>query len=280
MTIGQKIRLVRKNKKLTQNDISGDKITRNMLSAIENGKASPSLDTLTYISSKLDIPLSYLVSDDEDLFFYEKRAAIKHIKETFSEKKYSSCIHQISKLSGLDDELAYMLAVCHFELGRRSTLGGSLQTARTHFDKTKEFCSKTIYDTSAFEYNMLLYDALVTNIQSPLLELDTKSFEDGIDRCIDYELYKYLRSDLTFNYKNSVYRRHFTARELMKSRQYSEALTLLQEIISEKSPENYNAYVIFGVYSDMEQCAKQLAQFEMAYTYATKRLSMLEGFKS
>lgn len=280
MTIGQKIRSARQRKKLTQSALTGEKITRNMLSAIENGKATPSLDTLIYIAKKLDVPVSYLVSDDDDLFFYEKRAAIKHIKETFADKKYASCIHSISKLSGVDDELAYMLAVCHFELGRRCALSGSLMTADEHLSKAKEFSKKTVFDTSQIETRMMLYEALVKNIQSPLLELDIPSFDESLDKEGDYELYRYLRADTSYDYKNSIYKRHFTARELMKNRRYADALTILQGIVEEKNADNYNAYVIFGVYTDLEQCSKQLANFETAYTYASKRLSMLEGFKS
>ena len=37
MTIGEKIKTERLRKKLTQSEIAGDRITRNMLSAIESG---------------------------------------------------------------------------------------------------------------------------------------------------------------------------------------------------------------------------------------------------
>ena len=42
----------------------------------------------------------------------------------------------------------------------------------------------------------------------------------------------------------------------------------------------YNAFVVFGIYSDLEICYKELYNFEKAYLYSTKRMSMLEGFKS
>ena len=57
MKIGEKIREARIERGLTQSEVAADKITRNMLSAIESGKASPSLDTLLHISSRLDIPV-------------------------------------------------------------------------------------------------------------------------------------------------------------------------------------------------------------------------------
>lgn len=280
MTLGQKIKALRKEKKITQSELCNSRITRNMLSAVENDRAYPSLDTLIYIAKRLGVPTSYLVSDDENLFFYEKRDAIKQIKDAFSEKKYSSCVHHISKLSDTDDELSYMLAVCHFELGKRAMLGGSLLTAQNHMKDARLNCERTVYDTGRIENLMLMYSALISNIQSPLLEFDAHAFDEGLDPGLDYELYKYMIGDTEFKYKNEVFSKHFRARELMKNRKYNEALRLLGEIIEEKRPDTYNAYVIFGVYSDMEQCAKQLASFETAYKYASKRLSMLEGFKS
>jgi hypothetical protein len=42
----------------------------------------------------------------------------------------------------------------------------------------------------------------------------------------------------------------------------------------------HNAYITFGVYSDLEICYKQLFDFENAYRYTSKRLSLIEGFQS
>lgn len=46
MDIGKKIREIRTEKLMTQSQLAGDEITRNMLSRIENGAALPSLGTV------------------------------------------------------------------------------------------------------------------------------------------------------------------------------------------------------------------------------------------
>ena len=46
MTLGEKLRRTRMEKGLTQAEVAGDRITRNMLSQIENDVASPSVGTL------------------------------------------------------------------------------------------------------------------------------------------------------------------------------------------------------------------------------------------
>ena len=55
MDIGEKIRSARLNKQMTQAEVAGDKITRNMLSAIESGKSLPSMSNFFYICEYLDI---------------------------------------------------------------------------------------------------------------------------------------------------------------------------------------------------------------------------------
>jgi len=66
LTLGKKIRKKRIEKKMTQQDLVGDFITRNMLSQIENGIATPSIKTLKYIAEKLEVPLSYLMVGEHD----------------------------------------------------------------------------------------------------------------------------------------------------------------------------------------------------------------------
>lgn len=61
--LGQRIKEARLAKKMTQNEVVGSFITRNMLSQIESGSAVPSMKTLTYLAEVLDIPPSALLAD-------------------------------------------------------------------------------------------------------------------------------------------------------------------------------------------------------------------------
>ena len=64
--LGKKLKEARLAKKLTQSDVVGTFITRNMLSQIESGAASPSLRTLEYLANELEIPIHYLVNENPD----------------------------------------------------------------------------------------------------------------------------------------------------------------------------------------------------------------------
>lgn len=64
MTIGEKIRTARQEAGLSQRQLCGEQVTRNMLSQIENGSARPSMDTLTYFAAQLGKPVSFFLDEN------------------------------------------------------------------------------------------------------------------------------------------------------------------------------------------------------------------------
>jgi transcriptional regulator with XRE-family HTH domain len=63
--LGRKLKEARLAKKMTQSDVVGNYITRNMLSQIESGAALPSIRTLEYLSGVLGVPMSELMAEDD-----------------------------------------------------------------------------------------------------------------------------------------------------------------------------------------------------------------------
>lgn len=61
--LGQRIKEARLAKKMTQTEVVGSFITRNMLSQIESGNAVPSVKTLTYLAQVLELPPSVLLPE-------------------------------------------------------------------------------------------------------------------------------------------------------------------------------------------------------------------------
>ena len=67
---GKRLKKARIARRMTQSEVAGDRVTRNMISRIENGAAIPSVGTLEYLSERLDVPISVLVpqyGDEETL---------------------------------------------------------------------------------------------------------------------------------------------------------------------------------------------------------------------
>ena len=64
MELGEKLRIARQEAGLSQRQLCGQIITRNMLSQIEHGTARPSMETLRALASRLGKPVSYFLEED------------------------------------------------------------------------------------------------------------------------------------------------------------------------------------------------------------------------
>lgn len=63
MELGERLRQARLEAGLSQRQLCGTQITRNMLSLIENGSARPSMDTLRYLADRLEKPLGFFLEE-------------------------------------------------------------------------------------------------------------------------------------------------------------------------------------------------------------------------
>ncbi len=281
MTLNEKIKKLRKARGLTQAELCGDKITRNMLSAIESGKALPSLETLKYIAQGLGVTPAYLLSEDDDTALSERKALIEKLRALLVQKKYAECLSEANLLfDTADDEISYIAAMCCFEIGCNMFWGGSLTSAASYFEQCLALSEQTVYDTRLYKVSSVLYLAVCKNVNAPLLELSEDEYKRNLIALTDIDFYKYLIKDSDFDFGNTQYALHLSAKQKIKERRYADAVSILTELELTKGDYPPNAFLMFGVYSDLEICYKQLFDFENAYRYSSKRISMLEGFGS
>lgn len=66
MALGERIRKMRKEQKMTLVDLAGGEITKGMLSLIENEKSKPSMETLEYIAKRLNVSIGYLTQEGDE----------------------------------------------------------------------------------------------------------------------------------------------------------------------------------------------------------------------
>lgn len=277
--LGAKIKALRKAKGLTQSELVGSRVTRNMLSSIENGTANPSLDTLKYIADRLSVSVAYLVSEDDDLTFYEKKRRIDKIYRAYKARNFSACVSLINSISQKDDELNYLLAYSHLEIAKRNIAHGSLVSAAKNLELSAEYSEMTKINTEHIEAQLPMYLAVTKNVQSPLLEFDAQKYRNLLIDSVEFEFFKYITLDLSYAFETPSFALHIEAKQLIKERNYTEAVKRLLNAAELSKNESYNAFVVFSVYSDLEYCYKQLFDYEKAYTYSTKRMTLLESFK-
>ncbi len=64
MALGFLLKQARQEAGLSQRQLCGEEITRNMLSQIENGTARPSMETLRYLAHRLGKPISFFLEEE------------------------------------------------------------------------------------------------------------------------------------------------------------------------------------------------------------------------
>lgn len=89
MELGEKIKKARLEAGLSQRQLCGEEITRNMLSLIEHGSAKPSMKTLGYLSRQLGKPISYFLEEDarDSSELVESAENLRRAEEALAEGK-------------------------------------------------------------------------------------------------------------------------------------------------------------------------------------------------
>ncbi|MCQ5129705.1 helix-turn-helix domain-containing protein [Butyricicoccus faecihominis] len=102
--LGKKIKEARLAKKMTQAEVVGDFITRNMLSQIESGAAMPSVKTLSYLAGVLGLSPDQLIAPEPVLD--DAYRVLCEAKAAFRAGKYADVPTEESRFpASVEDEL-------------------------------------------------------------------------------------------------------------------------------------------------------------------------------
>lgn len=285
MSIGEKIKKLRTAKLMTQAELAGNEITRNMLSRIENGAAKPSLETLYYIAARLNVSPGFLLAEGKDEEIYFKHNEIVDIKSAFMSGDVRICRDMCLRAhSADDDEIRMILAECDLAIAVEEFNGGNLHAACEYFDEAAEMCEKTVYRTDyviavaeayfrymrrisatlssgVLEENVNLYPALTNDFCRyvyAMERLEESSAEEAV-------LIAEQDSPLTLHYEATLAMRHG------EFRMAHEALRTL--LMSEKPlPEP----MLYFVFCDLEICCREIEDFKGAYEYSMDKIELLQ----
>ena len=101
MTLGEKLLQARMEAGLSQRQLCGDMITRNMLSQIEHGTAKPSMDTLRYLAGKLGKSLGYFL--DEESISLPNLAVIRRARAAWEQKDWTGVLRILAEYREADE---------------------------------------------------------------------------------------------------------------------------------------------------------------------------------
>ena len=292
MNIGERIRELRISKLMTQADLAGDRITRNMLSCIENGSANPSLSTIIYIAGRLGVPAGFLLAEQGDEMAYRKMSNLSNIKKAYTTGDVQSC--RSLCLSGCpepDDEISLLLANCDAEIAAEEFWSGRLRSSCRFFDEALSYAEKTIYSTDAIEAEIRVYFRFMERIShtlySDLLDegkaLSVKSnsiisqYLDALDALDngDVTVAEALINQLTQSGSNSFFEAHLQSKLLIVQKNYKQAYRALQQLLQD-SGTPLNKIELYTVLGDLEICCREDEDYKNAYRYASEKVELTE----
>lgn len=288
MNIGEKIRELRLAKLMTQSELVGSHMTRNMLSCIENGTANPSLSTILYIANRLNVPAGFLLAEEGDEIVYRKMNSFANIKTAYTAGDFRGC--RSLCLSGCpepDDEISLLLADCDAGIAAEEFWHGRLRSSCRFFDEALSYAERTMLRTDHIEAQARVFFRYMQRISATLYS-DVLDEEKPVELSLVSDFAAYTEAleqldegntELAAHFlerydSTTFFGRHLAARLHMMDSAYQEAKTLLQEMLRGEEP--LNEIGLYSVICELEICCRETEDYKGAYTYASERVQLLE----
>lgn len=262
MELGQRLKQARLDAGMSQRQLCGDIITRNMLSQIENGSARPSMDTLRYLAERLGKPMGYFL--EEQAVTSPNQAVMTRARERFPENPAEALalLQQYRAEDPIfDGEYHLLYALSSMELARQVLAQGRNAYAMTLLEEAAVHGKLTPYYTQDTERARLLLcfaarpelaQQLVLGLPDPMPEilLRAKAETDPV-----------LQSKILDAAPKQTGQWHLQrAQVYMDQGNYAKAIPHLEAAPKSKT-----------VYAQLELCCKELEDYKGAYEYAAKQ---------
>ena len=286
--IGEKIKQLRLSKLMTQSDLAGTQITRNMLSSIEHGTALPSLPTAIYLAERLSVPVGYLLAEEESEFSYRKMVNMPNVHRAFAAGDYAGCLSLLSVFGEeQDDEIALIRAECEYGVAREAFTKGRLRFAVNALDRAYRASEKTLYDTALLRERIAVCHRYLSGLSGTLVSdvLDAEEIEGALalgDFWVEYVMALealekgHTESATTYikRHAETVYAARLAALLLMKQEDFKAAQIALERLLDRE--ELTFGVLLYEVFGDLECCYRQNDDYKKAYEFSGSRIGILE----
>ncbi len=281
--LGKKIKTLRLERKMTQAQLSGETITRNMLSQIENGVAQPSVSTIIELAEKLDTPVEYFFSENGELDDFKKLGAIAKIRKLYASGDYVKCLSRLDALGVFDDETELIYAKSYFARGIEAYRKGALRSAAQFLEAAIAHGEKSVYTDRELSSLAREYLHIIAYIASKEETLATSEGFSG--RCEDQkDDILYIRAvageieTAVFAEQNALYGEHLALRKSFINSDkdaMQAAVAALSELLSRCGEERF-AVLKYYIYCDLEKLASGCGDYKCAYECSSGRLLLAE----
>lgn len=157
MTLGQKVKEARQSRGMTQKELVGETITRNMLSKIENDSATPSVRTLEYLAGALGLPTGYFLSD-AGVSDGTAPDGLDEARAAFRRRAWRACLSALEadKRAGATDEGYLLHAYAGAYAAREALDGGRLHEARELAEAAQYYNQEGMYGNAGLSAELSL----------------------------------------------------------------------------------------------------------------------------
>ncbi len=268
MELGQRLKQARLEAGLSQRQLCGETITRNMLSQIENGSARPSMGTLEYLCRRLGKPISFFL--EEETVTSPNQALMTQAREAFSREKYAAVMHILENYRSpdavFDPERFLLEALSLTALSGEAAAAGKGIYARELLEEAEKAGEQTPYYTKALERERILtlyrlHPELAPELAAKLESDSRESLLRG-RACLAAEDFagclRYLEAVPGEDPEGQLLR----GQAAFGQKDYSRAITELS------GAEDTYPGVCMRL---LEQCYRELGDFQNAYIYACKQ---------
>ena len=265
MELGEKLKQARLEAGVSQRQLCGEVITRNMLSRIENGFARPSMDTLRYLAAQLGKPMSYFL--EEEAVLSPNQDLMRRAKERWLERDSDGTWLLLQSFQHQDPILEWEWRYLSF-LSAMAVARNALRDG------------KTLYARQLLEEAETFENGMPELRRQRLLLLGQVSGTDpatiaGQLPSLDEELM--LRAEAALQDKNGeraaklleAMENHstrewnfFRGRACLLRKEYAQAVQYLHKA---------DGYETQQCWSLLETCFRELGDFRQAYEYACKQ---------
>ncbi len=262
MELGQRLKQARLEAGLSQRQLCGEEITRNMLSQIENGSARPSMDTLRYLAGRLGKPMGY---------FLEEQAVTSPNQQIMEQARNAAPSDALALLKTyqdpdpvFDQERWLLEALSCIALAERVIEDGRLGYAATLLELAAGAGARTPYYTAALERRrLLLCHRAKTASATALAALLPDNTEEVLLRAAAaLEQGEAVKCGMLLDTvgRDEEYWHFLRGESFLVQKAYAQAVEHYLRA-GESNP----------VYSRLELCYRELEDYKKAYEYACKQ---------
>lgn len=270
MALGELLKQARLEKGLSQRQLCGEEITRNMLSQIENGSAKPSMATLSYLAGRLGKPVSYFL--EEKVEVSPNTARMAQARKAYEAGQYRQVCEILDAWEQEDDTAPERWLLETLSLMGQAAEAISAEKmifAKSLLEKAALSGSKTPYDTPALARQRLLM--LYTADPEMAAALEKQLPQDDRERYLRAESalqageYDRAANLLDGVPSDDIRWYLLRARAAMEQKDYEKAIVCYQKAEGQEPMQCAKA---------LEQCYLALEDYKMAYHYACKQRNL------